>query len=452
MKILNIRIKNYRQFKDTFIDLTDNDQKSLSKICFIGSNGTGKSTVLKLINAIIRRISGSQDGLIDEIDGSVSVRIQHNNLEFYYFHYVGYDFFFEDNIKNFKNDWVEYFMELELPNSLQTIQNNQFIIKRSDLIEKIKFTNNSKDLLIFSPSESTNNSYLNIVDVPTTTLNQALPLFKEYPFNHIVSNENVELFWTHLIYLIKKREEERERYETDEKNINKTKKELIEEFDRLNPKILNKLSEVWNKILAKADLIFDSEKVNNPYQLSDNLYAYIFSKTSKQVVDYNQLSTGIRNFIFRIGHMYSLFFNREIEKGVVLIDEPENSLFPDFLYDLIGIYSEIFRDKNNELNTQFYVATHSPIIAAQFKPYERIILEWDSTGHVIAQKGKAPEGDDPNDLLLNDFGLTHVMGEKGEEMWMEYKELKKKLRHETDSTQKDILTGKISEIGRLYNF
>jgi len=79
---------------------------------------------------------------------------------------------------------------------------------------------------------------------------------------------------------------------------------------------------------------------------------------------------------------FTLYFNREIKNGILLIDEPENSLFPDFLYDLVDTYLGIIQ------NTQLFMATHSPIIAAQFEPCERVILEFGENGKVYARKGK----------------------------------------------------------------
>ncbi len=77
---------------------------------------------------------------------------------------------------------------------------------------------------------------------------------------------------------MRKREEERNIYETSPENINKTKARLIDEFDKLSPKILNNLAEVWNAILDSAGLEFDVKGANNPYQLKDNLKAYITLK------------------------------------------------------------------------------------------------------------------------------------------------------------------------------
>ena len=273
-----------------------------------------------------------------------------------------------------------------------------------------------------------------------------LPIYNE------VSSQSVDIFWSVLVALIKERENERADFETFPQNLDKSKRQLIEEFDKDHPKIMDKLGEIWNKILAKANLELDTEGVKNPIQLTDNLKAYIRTKDTKERINYNQLSTGIRNFIFRIGHIYSLYFNREIKRGFLLVDEPENSLYPDFLFDLMEIYDEIVKDKNGENNTQMFFTTHNPIVAAQFEPYERIILEWTEDGNVTAHKGTAPVGDDPNDLLEYDFALKNLMGKKGRAKWAEYVDLKKKLIRTKETAEKTALAEQIIKIGNDYNF
>ena len=54
MKICKIYIKDFRQFRDFELDLTypkghPKEGEPLEKVCFIGSNGTGKSTLLETI-------------------------------------------------------------------------------------------------------------------------------------------------------------------------------------------------------------------------------------------------------------------------------------------------------------------------------------------------------------------------------------------------------------------
>ncbi|OXA76236.1 hypothetical protein B0A58_07495 [Flavobacterium branchiophilum NBRC 15030 = ATCC 35035] len=54
MKICSIHIKGYKQFQDTYIDFTDpKTGEPVNKVCFIGKNGTGKTTILRIINEFV---------------------------------------------------------------------------------------------------------------------------------------------------------------------------------------------------------------------------------------------------------------------------------------------------------------------------------------------------------------------------------------------------------------
>ncbi|MBU0489125.1 MAG: ATP-binding protein [Bacteroidetes bacterium] len=463
MKICSIRIKGFQQFDDIFLDFTNPETgEPVEKVCFIGRNGTGKSTILRFLNEAIPQLSSVYRGLTVY---SITVIISKVKYIFFYSskgHQSKPQLIFDnyivlkENIEN-ENGWFEDFAMAVDNQSLLAVRNKykEYELLKPDnnhISNQLIMNNNSSDLLIYSPAESQINNYCSVNDVPKSDLDSALKLFGNHPFYNEVSEQNVSDFWKQLIFLTKSRENERNIFENRPENLSKTKKELIEEFEKEYPKILDRIAKLWNKILDKAGLEFDIENARNPIQLTDNLQVYIKHKELNRRINYNQLSTGIRNFMFRIGHIYSLYFNREIKRGFLLVDEPENSLFPDFLFDLVKTYQEIVIDKNGENNTQMFFSTHSPIIAAQFEPYERILLEWDDTGYVKAFKGTAPAGDDPNDLLIKDFKLKNVMGEKGQEMWKEYLSLKKKLRKTTEETEKTALIEKITKIGNSYNF
>ena len=58
MKITKINIKDYHQFKNFELDLTypnghEKAGQPLDKVCFIGQSGTGKTTLLNVIRAIV---------------------------------------------------------------------------------------------------------------------------------------------------------------------------------------------------------------------------------------------------------------------------------------------------------------------------------------------------------------------------------------------------------------
>lgn len=462
MKICKIYIRDFEQFQNVDLDFTDPETgMPLNKICFIGSNGTGKSKILELILWYLNIFNGgfksgiNAYNLSGSLKGKILFQILHkSNIYFVYCETENLTLF-RSNRNTGEHD--------ELANKIITEFNHNKIsedfwkeltkgLLHEDFIRDFQLRHNDTDLVIYSPAESSHNGYKDIKDVPETNVSEALSLSKYLPYNAKVSSDKVNVFWKLLVYNIRKRAEEREIYENLSINLNKTKQQLIETFDSLNPKILADLGKVWNKILNKAGLYFDEKGASNPYQLTDNLKAYIKLKSNNQIIPYSELSTGIRNYIFRLGHIFSLYFNREVDRAFLLIDEPENSLYPDFLFDLMEMYNHVLIDKRGENNTQLFFSTHNPIIAAQFKPYERIILSWKEDGCVSVNKGISPEGDDPNDMLKKDFGLHQLMGHAGIMEWNKYLNLKKQLKKEDSREKKMDIAAEINKVGQLYNF
>jgi hypothetical protein len=472
MRICNIYIKDYDQFSNINLDFTDPEtSKPVNKVCFIGKNGTGKSKILNFIlllqNSILPQLARPVHSNPNHPRNRIRLDFgQSQKAKFIYKISFDNDYYLiycdRENIEIFRVTYLEKDKEKEIiqqllnelpPNELiRGIDYGKLIegTKEASFIRKLSFNNNSNDLLIYSPAESNTNEYLKISDVPLTNVNEALKLFSNMPYYSLVSSETVSNFWRLLIYNLKKRDEDRENYERE--NLTKTKAQLIDEFNKENPEILKSLANIWNKILGKSYLEFDVDEARNPIQLTDNLRAYIKVKSINKVIRYNALSTGIRNFIFRIGHIYSLYFNREVDRAFLLIDEPENSLFPDILLELIDVYNEIVVDKRGQNNTQMFFATHNPIVAAQFKPFERVILDWNEDATVKTFKGSAPEGDDPNDVLKKDFAINELMGHKGLAEWIRYLELKRELKKTTNSEKKMEIAAEINRIGQSYNF
>jgi len=455
MKICKIYIKGFQQFQDVALDFTNPETgEAVDKVCFIGSNGTGKSTILGQIKDGLNQIS-DVDSLPVNIAYKRPLTIFEFKFESQFLYYIISDFqvgkyaFFS----NKRTITPAIFAELKNGDDIDLFltkiksENNT-----NDLSEVIKKIQGKVALFINSPSEATSTDSLLINDVPETTVNEALSLNSGFPRYAMVSPDKINIFWKILVYNIRKREEDRDRYENTPENLSKIKQQLITEFDLMQPKVLNHLNDVWERILSKAGLYFDVKGASNPYQLTDNLKAYIRLKSNDKHIPYNELSSGIRNYIFRIGHIFSLYFNREIDLGFLLVDEPENSLYPDFLFELVETYQQIILDKRGENNTQMFFATHNPIIAAQFKPYERIILEWTEDGTVKANKGTTPEGDDPNDILKKDFGLHQLMGTVGIQQWNKYLDLKRELKMTESIEEKMSVAAEINKIGQLYNF
>ncbi len=461
MKICKIYIKGYQQFQDVILDFTHPETgEPLDKICLIGSNGTGKTTLLRLFDDLLDVLKYGDRTLFNFFGsqvGMLAVVFSFKN-KYYYFFTDGFllkDYFISgESDSELIND--EIFSSLKslsdctkFFNLLGVDDNPNILDERLSFIESIE---RSPFFQLFSSHEGESNGYSTIDDVPKTNVNEAIKLFNNLPSDAIISPDTVNDFWKLLVYNIKKREDDRNAFEETDINMQRIKADLIKEFNSKNPSVLEGLATLWDKILDKAGLFFNYKVAKNPVQLNENLRAYICLKGTDKVVPYSQLSSGIRDYIFRVGHIFAMYFNREVDRGILLVDEPDNSLFPSFVMELLHIYKQITTDKRGENHTQMIFATHNPLFAAQFEPYERVILDWKDDGSVIAQKGTAPVGDDPNDLLTEDFGLINLMSAEGQKMWEKYVELKKKLIRSTDMREKEELVEEINQIATLYKF
>ena len=462
MKIAKIIIPEYRQFKNFELDLTypEGHAKAglpLEKVCFIGRNGTGKSTLLDIIR---NRFSEKEDNIQFILKKISAKNINYYDLTFSYlkprFGWFGNYTINErveneinwlDNIANFiKQEDIQIDKEPNEKNPMRPFLYTVGEQKELGLLDEWE-----KTLRIHSPAESDKNLLVSLKDVPETNVNNALLYLKNKQNYYTVSNDTIVSFWTILIANIKERESFWHEFSDLPENQDKTQRELKEIFDPTHPKILEELAKLWDSILNKCGLYFDYKSAKNPIQLLDNLQVYIKTTSQNEIIGYSGLSTGIRNFIFRLGHIFSLYFNREVESGFLLVDEPENSLFPDFKRDLIEIYLDIIKGKN----TQFFVATHDPIIAAQFEPCERVILDFDENGFVTTEschKGVMGEGDDPNDILQEDFGMRVLYGKVGLQKWQRFLELKNLMKHTEDKIEKAKLMEEFLEIAKNYKF
>jgi predicted ATPase len=467
MKICKIYIKGYQQFQDVILDFTHPETgKPLDKICLIGSNGTGKTTLLQIINESLQRIIFYGTQHVSTPVSTIAVSSDLLTVIEYldkdsYFTCFQYAYTSKEGIFN------KYTFRYSSKNPVFNELSFKELTKQSSIhptLDKLRIDAEKPEngylisnprintfLKIFSTFEGKTNGYATIDDVPETTVNEAIKLFDNLPDEAEVSPDTVNDFWKLLVFNLKKREDDRRIFEETEENMRRIKADLVKEFNSKNPNVLEELAVIWDKILDKAGLFFNY-KVKSPVQLHENLHAYICLKGTNTVVPYNQLSSGIRDYIFRVGHIFAMYFSREVDRGILLVDEPDNSLFPSFVMELLDIYKQITTDKRGENHTQMIFATHNPLFAAQFEPYERIILDWKADGSIMVQKGIAPVGDDPNDLLTDDFGLINLMSVEGQKMWEKYIALKKKLIRSTDMREKEKLVEEINQIATLYKF
>lgn len=189
------------------------------------------------------------------------------------------------------------------------------------------------------------------------------------------------------------------------------------EWSEINQNTLISFANYFNPILKKFNLEVDL--INTEYPIP------IKSGNNDQIIPISSLSTGTKGLLLSMFPIYEL----NTANSMILLDEPERSLFPDIQIDLISHYQALAPD------AQLIVATHSPFIAAAFEPEERFILFFDESGRVGVRRGESPIGDDPNDILRNDFHVDYY-NDFRKKAYRKYLDLKNRVAQETKIEKK----------------
>jgi len=427
MNISKLNIDSYKHLQNISFDFTypeghENEGKPLNKICIIGQSATGKTSVLELIKKSVSKLD--------------ALEVTEEN------------YLAESSILEFsgKLELVLNTFDVQITKNTITINDNAFIYnsKTDSLLTKLI---NDKIRLLYLSTELISNEALDIFNQnPLTILNKiVIDKYYEikkkfadasyiYQFGREVNTE----VWFSLLYKIL---DYRKRFtQMASELINKG---AIGDLTKLN-KEYNKWSEnnenplvsfanYFNPILKKLNLEVDL--INTEYSIP------IKSGYNEETIPISNLSTGTKGLLLSMFPLYEL----DTTDSIILVDEPERSLFPDMQIDLISHY------QNLAPNAQLIVATHSPFIAAAFEPEERFILYFDSNGKVAVRKGESPIGDDPNDLLKNDFCVDYY-NEFGKKAYKEYLDLRRKVTQESEPGKKKELLIELTELGDKYNF
>ena len=156
----------------------------------------------------------------------------------------------------------------------------------------------------------------------------------------------------------------------------------------------------------------------------------LVNKTTKYLIPMDSWSSGVKNIIARTIPLYT----HQFKNAIICVDEPENSLYPDIQRKIIDIYTKLAPD------SQFFFATHSPIIASSFEPWEIVELKFNEEGYVYREVYYEGENHVDNykhypqylrwdAILQNIFDLENDGSEARQEMLQDFSDLDIKLKH-----------------------
>lgn len=430
MKISKLNIEQYKHLENLEFDFTyqtgERKGQPLDKICFIGQSATGKTTIL--------------DKIFSEIKDSQDWSIQGENF--------GYDPFFRtnDNAINGKGSVTIQFDQNVYFRNNDLLTFNDKVLKLGD-IDVLENTTTS----LIKPDEKSKLHYFkaNLIsdenveifgENPVDLIDKHPKITNEYKKRivNIFDNNVPKEIW---LFLIKDILDYRKKFtqkmsEFIHKGLLANQKKLTSEFTKWQKENPNKLMEFatkFNPLLEKLNLEVDL--VNTEYSIP------ILNKKNDEIIPIQNTSTGTKGLLLTFLPLFKL----DTKGAIILMDEPERSLYPDMQMDLMEHYQNLAPD------AQFIVATHSPFIAASFEPEERFILSFDKEGKVVIRRGSSPIGDDPNDMLKNDFGVNYY-NKHGEDAYRKYLNLKQAVVNEKNPEKKKELLLETVKLGDAYNF
>ena len=377
MKITRLEIKEYKQFKDLTLDLTYplGHQKAgepLDKICIIGQSGVGKTNILEIIKekkseyfvkAIFTENNSNREKIyVSEVKNNCILNKKETNpIE------VVDNFF--TKVGNFIVPFISGIILLAMYFIITMNINDKNTIDEQIKLFKSLF-------IIWTFTALLGILFLIIKELFQNKINNKYKIFKEYMKSkkYIILNENA---W----YLLKEQVNNYSKEIFEYKGILSDKLLNFEDYDKKdflndmkiweynNQNILEEIASKVNDIVIKFNL--ELTKINKNQKSYNDL---IFKDLSNgNIIKYDDLSTGTKNII-------STFIPLKIHNpkdSIILIDEPENSFYPDIQRKLTELYMEVGE------NNQLIMATHSPLIASSFEPWEVVELKFDEDTHQI---------------------------------------------------------------------
>ncbi len=398
MKVSKIYIKDHNQFKGFELDLTypkghQNAGLPLDKVCFIGQSGTGKTSLLLFLKRAIdflgqlqraEKIGVYWDEFLLGINSEFKISFEEKTDKLLFSSPKKYMLPF-----GFSTHHPVTGQESTTILSLSNEQTDKIfngprrspVESRYVWVQEIAhaFLKNNKIGYLYYPVDLSNT--YNPPEKLQDTTDTGISGFRGID----LSWDNAQKHWEKILKDILKYQETeiQQRIKlskiVEDRNISQEELEKArEEFDiwlrnsinpvqKLGDKFLDAILKKFN-LRVKRELNFGS-KEDIGFIKVENLQGI--------EVPLDFWSTGTKHLIFSLLPLYAL----SPENEFILFDEPERSLYPDIQTEIINILT------SKELSTdcQFFFATHSPLIASSFEPWEVVELKFKDDGSVYRE-------------------------------------------------------------------
>jgi predicted ATP-dependent endonuclease of OLD family len=276
---------------------------------------------------------------------------------------------------------------------------------------------------------------------------------EEYSDKNIININKKNTSWKLLTEKIDNYASEKKAYKVklfdkSTNNPNYFKQSIIDmkKWEEANENILEKIEKDINSIIIKFNLQLEINEYTKSY---DELI--IKDLSNENIIEYDDISTGTKNLLSTFIPLKS--YNPK--DSIILIDEPENSFYPDIQRELTELYMNVGE------NNQLIMATHSPLIASSFEPWEVIELKFDKNNQIYRELYYEGENHvdnytlDPRMLTWTSI-LTDIFDLKEdsnfsvrEKKLMEYATLKAEIKAMATTEEKEEAFKELKKISKL---
>ena len=357
MKITRVHLKDFHQFKDVNIDLTyplghPKAGEPLDKVCIIGQSGTGKTTLLKIIGGHTFNVDSLfREYLVDDFK-NVSVDKKFNGIEARI--KVGY---VSETNRN------TYLWEKATQNG-QNVSFDEIYPKQTEFLSNIKthFINFPSDLHYEFETSGNNLSNKRMIDFTQDKVGDIWNFVLEVINKFYIEGFELE---NQITKIVLENSFDTIAINAAIKKLEDWKKTAINPINKLADECLDPVLKYIN-LRVKRDFQFESRGDARIVKLED---------LNGNEVPYHLLSTGTKQILLTALPLYLL----KPDETLILCDEPERSLYPNMQKFIVDFYTSLTK------NSQFIFATHSPIIASTFEPWEVVELKFNDEGFVYQE-------------------------------------------------------------------
>ena len=136
----------------------------------------------------------------------------------------------------------------------------------------------------------------------------------------------------------------------------------------------------------------------------------VFEENGREM-SINQLSSGEKQIVFR--GCFLLKDQKNAGDNLILIDEPEISLHPNWQLKVLSFLKKLFTNQNGAQTSQIIISTHSPFILHNSNRSEDkvIVLKKDADGKIYVSTNPQFYGWSPEKAIEDAFNLFNFLGE-----------------------------------------